>query len=350
MNNTSGSARDSFAFDGTMADYARIAFVNLLLTLLTLGVYAFWGSARARRYLWSHTRFVDDHLEWAGTGKELFKGFVAVFFLVMLPLFLLNMLLQSAIMRGEPLLAFLLGFGFMISLFYLFGVAHFRMLRYRLSRTLWRGIRGGSDDAGWRYGAFALARGALLILTFWLTIPGYNIRLWNRRWGSMSFGPFPFEARATTKGLYARFWALIGLFFAASSGLGILMVALMTGGDAQIVSPVMSGLFYLLFALIGALYLAVYFRNAIDGLSLGGLSLRFGANSGDWLRFFAGNFALVVATLGLGVVLLPYRNWQFLITHLGATGGIDADALSQSSTRAPGEGEGLAGAFEIGAI
>ncbi len=350
MDDTTGSARDSFAFDGNMADYARIAFVNLLLTLLTFGVYAFWGSARARRYLWSHTRFIDDHLEWTGTGNELFKGFVAVFFLVMLPLFLLNLLLQSAIMRGEPLLAFGLGLGFTISLFYLFGVAHFRMLRYRLSRTLWRGIRGGSDDAGWKYGVFALARGALLLPTLWLTIPSYNIHLWNRRWGAMSFGPFPFEARATTKGLYARFWALIGLSFAAISGLGIVIVVLTQRGEAQVVSPISTALTYLLFALIGALYLAVYLRNAIGGLTLGGLSFRIAADSGDWIRFFAGNLALIVVTLGLGVVLLPYRNWQFLMTHLGATGGIDADALSQSPTRAPGEGEGLAGAFEIGAI
>ena len=39
-----------------------------------------------------------------------------------------------------------------LSLFYLTGVAYFRALRYRLSRTYWRGIRGGSEDPGFRYG------------------------------------------------------------------------------------------------------------------------------------------------------------------------------------------------------
>ncbi|MFC3712337.1 DUF898 family protein [Sphingoaurantiacus capsulatus] len=353
MDETTGSARDSFAFDGNIADYARIAFVNLLLTLLTLltlGVYAFWGSARARRYLWAHTRFVDDHLEWTGTGKELFKGFVAVFFLVMLPLLLINLLLQSAVMRGEPLTAGLLGLGFTLSILYLLGVAHFRMLRYRLSRTLWRGIRGGSDRAGWRYGGFALARGALLLPTFWLTLPSYNIALWNRRWGEMSFGPFPFETAATTKGLYKRFFGLFGLAILGFLVMGLMLGFMVAAGEARLASTLVTGFMYLLFALVGALYFAVYFRNAVGGLSLGGLHFRFLASSGDWVRFFAGNLALVVVTLGLGVVLLPYRNWQFFITHLAATGGIDADTLSQSSARAPGEGEGLAGAFEIGAI
>lgn len=345
-----GGARGSFAFEGKLGDFARIAFVNLLLTLLTLGVYAFWGSARARRYLWSHTRFIDDHLEWTGTGKELFKGFVAVLLLVLLPLFALNLLLQSAVMRGDTRLAFPLGLGFMVAIFYLVGAAHFRMLRYRLSRTLWRGIRGGSDDRGWRYGGFVLLRGVLVLVTFWLTVPSYNIALWNRRWRAMSFGPFPFEAAATTQGLYARFWALIGLGFVGMVGLAILFAVVQGASDPRVASMLGTGAAYLLFALIAALYFAVYFRNAVNGLSLGGLAFRFDASSGDWIRFFAGNFALVAGTLGIGIVLLPYRNWQFLITHLGATGGIDASRLSQSSTAAPGEGEGLAGAFEIGAI
>ena len=37
-------------------------------------------------------------------------------------------------------------------------VAAFRALRYRLSRTWWRGIRGGSDEPGWNYGGEYLGR------------------------------------------------------------------------------------------------------------------------------------------------------------------------------------------------
>lgn len=349
MHGTQGDARDSFVFQGNLRDFARIAFVNLLLTILTLGVYSFWGSTRVRRYLWANTRFIDDHLEWTGTGRELFLGFLAATLFVLLPFYALNFALQSAMMRGQPFLAVGLGIAMFVAIFYLIGVAHFRMLRYRLSRTLWRGIRGGSDDGGWRYGAAALARGFLLWITLMLTLPGYNIALWNRRWGAMSFGPHAFRTEATTKGLYRRFWALIGLSFLAVAAIGIVAMSLMPV-DARLASIVSTVLSYMWFAVIGMLYLAIYLRNAIDGLSLGGLEFRFEADSEDWLKFLMGNLLLVVATLGLGVVLLPFRNWQFLITHLGATGHIHADELTQSPTRAPGEGEGLAGAFEIGAI
>ena len=90
----------AFGFTGTWQDYAPIAFTNLLLTIVTLGIYTFWAKARTRRYLWSHTRFIDDRLEWTGTGLELFVGYVlaVVFFIV--PFGVINLILQGIMMRG----------------------------------------------------------------------------------------------------------------------------------------------------------------------------------------------------------------------------------------------------------
>ena len=45
--------------------------VNVCLTILTLGVYHFWGKAKVRRYLFSHTAFAGDRFAYHGTGKEL---------------------------------------------------------------------------------------------------------------------------------------------------------------------------------------------------------------------------------------------------------------------------------------
>jgi uncharacterized membrane protein YjgN (DUF898 family) len=40
---------DSFAFEGSWREYAPIAFTNLLLTIVTLGIYRFWATTRTRR-------------------------------------------------------------------------------------------------------------------------------------------------------------------------------------------------------------------------------------------------------------------------------------------------------------
>ena len=59
------------------------------------------------------------------------------------------------------------------------GFARFRALRYRLSRTYWHGIRGGSNDPGWNYGGEYLGRIALAGMTLFIVFPWAATRLWN---------------------------------------------------------------------------------------------------------------------------------------------------------------------------
>ena len=108
--------------------------------------------------------------------------------------------------------------------------------------------------------------------------------------------------------------------------------------------------FYLVIALIGVGYFAAYLRNAIDGLALGDLRFTLTARSMDWLKLFLGHALIVVATLGVGLVFISYRNWSFFIRHLEAVGEVDLDMLTQSTTDQSGDAEGLAAAFDIGAI
>ena len=59
---------------------------------------------------------------------------------------------------------------------------------------------------------------------------------------------------------------------------------------------------------------------------------------------------LAVITLGLGVAYWGYRNWAFMVRHMHLYGEINVTALAQSTTHAPGEAEGFADAFDIGAL
>src|SRR4028119_1352775 len=98
----------AFTFTGDWREFLPIALTNLLLTVVTLGIYRFWATARERRYLWSRTRFIDDHLEWTGTGKEMFIGFLIVM-AVLLPILLFFQFgFTAMIFRGEEAAAFLI--------------------------------------------------------------------------------------------------------------------------------------------------------------------------------------------------------------------------------------------------
>src|SRR5882672_2338743 len=66
--------------------FAGLSFLNGLLRILTLGVYHFWGKTEVRQRIWSAVRIDGEPLEYRGTGAELFRGFLIVFFLILLPM------------------------------------------------------------------------------------------------------------------------------------------------------------------------------------------------------------------------------------------------------------------------
>ncbi|MCU6453823.1 DUF898 domain-containing protein [Sphingomonas sp. A2-49] len=357
----------AFRFTGTWQEFAPIAFTNLLLTIVTLGVYTFWARARTRRYLWSRTRFIDDRLEWTGTGLELFVGYLIAFVLFILPFGVINLVLQGVMMRGHQGAAGLMVFVLYLAILYLLGVARFRALRYRLSRTFWHGIRGGSDAQGVRYGWSYFWKTAASFLTVYLMTPWAMARLWNERWNAMSFGSIPFRSDARWQPVFGRFLLFYALPFVLTIALGLLFVTMMgaqMGGAfrpgaqptaAMLILFAAVGIaFYAFFfgalGLVAMIYYAAFFREAVGATSLGRLEFGFGATTKDWILLYLGNLGLVIVTLGIGTIFVPYRNWAFFVRHMAAYGEVDLDGLRQSATREPGQGEGLLDAFDVGAF
>jgi uncharacterized membrane protein YjgN (DUF898 family) len=360
---TSAPAGESrgIEFTGNWREYLPIAITNALLIICTLGIYRFWASARQRRYLWSRTHFIDDSLEWTGTGKEMFLGFLIVI-CVLAPFFLfIQFLFPALIAHGKAEAAFGIIFLFEIAIIYLGGFARFRALRYRLSRTYWHGIRGGSDDPGWNYGGEYLGRLALSSMTMFIVYPWAATRLWNGRWNAMSFGPLKFRANLDAEGLKAR-WALIYaafIFFFVGVMVAIAIVGSANAGQAgpQTASPSLGIAvlliflsFYLAIPLATLNWYAKYFRHAADATSLGDLEFSFDATTLQWLGLFLGNLGLAIVTLGFGITYWGYRSWAFMVRHLHVYGTVDLSGLTQSTTHAPREAEGFADAFDVGAI
>jgi uncharacterized membrane protein YjgN (DUF898 family) len=349
-----GQPASAFTFTGSWREFLPIAVSNLLLTVVTLGFYRFWAKARERRYLWSRTHFIDDHLEWTGTGKEMFIGFLVVA-LCLLPILLFFQFgLQAMVARGEVEAAMLITIFIYGGIFYLFGVGQFRALRYRLSRSWWHGIRGGAEARGWRYGVSFMWKNAVGYSVAGLLVPWAQTSLWNDRWNKMSFGRHPVEASADPDGLFGRWMLvylapLVGLLFGT-----VLMGAIgFAGGSSTtaVLSVVIAfGAFFLAYQVASIAYKAAFYRKAVEQTEFGGLSFAFEAGTADWLKLILGNIALVVFTLGLGFVFIGYRNWSFFVRHMEAAGEINLDHLLQSQTSASSDAEGLADAFDIGAI
>jgi len=385
----------AFEFRGDWKEFFPIAASNLLLTLVTLGVYRFWATTRERRYLWSRTRFIDDTLEWTGTGKELFLGFLMAIVALFIPIIGLQFLIQALILQGQPVLAGVLGLSFYFIILYLAGFATFRALRYRLSRTHWHGIRGGSEDPGFRYGLSYMWKTLVGGLVLGLLIPWSMTQLWADRWNAMSFGPHRFESAPEWGGLMKRY---LLLYLVPILALILFGAAIASEGGLAMGFAAVSGLLllalYVILPLLTLGYYAAFFREVIGTLSLTTINFAFAARTKQWFMLFLGNAGLFVlaalaaiipiSALGLfsglqdlqpgqdpfaqnpgliaGMVLaliipmslvgpfIRYRNWRFFIRNLEATGVIDLDLLTQSQTKVGSHGEGLFDALDMGAM
>lgn len=184
-------------YDGESGELFGLGFKVTLLTIVTLGIYTFWGKTRIRQYLWGHLMIRGDRLEYTGTGKELFFGFLLAM-AVLIPISILVGLLQFALAGYGPLAEALVNLAFYIFFLLLLGVATYRARRYRLTRSVWRGIRFGQTGSAFRYSLRFMGWLIVTVLTLGIALPVMQIRLssfeMNRTW----FGDrqFAFHGRA----------------------------------------------------------------------------------------------------------------------------------------------------------
>ena len=186
----------NFDYDGRTFSFAGLVFVNLILQILTLGIFRFWARTRERRFLWSHVSLGDDRLEYTGKGLELFLGFLIVM-VVLIPIGAIFQGLSLAVGDSETGIIIVTVL-YITGLMFLIHLAIYRTRRYRLSRTLWRGIRGTLTGSPVRYALVAMAWLPAVVLSLGLAAPFMRIALMNRELNNMHLGdrPFVFDGRA----------------------------------------------------------------------------------------------------------------------------------------------------------
>lgn len=196
-------------YEGDAGPFAGLVLKTTLLTLITLGFYRFWAKTRIRRYLWSQIGFHGDRLEYTGQGRELLFGFLIVFG-IFAALGLATNLLSLGLAGTTPGAEIAVNLMYFALIFYLIPVAQYRARRYRLSRSQWRGVRGGLDGSSFRYGALALGFQIMSLLTLGLVKPWTRLRLFAWRTRNMSFGDRRFGFDGSSKRLF-RAWILVWL-------------------------------------------------------------------------------------------------------------------------------------------
>ena len=66
--------RRGFVFTGSGREYFRIWIVNLLFTVLTLGIYSPWAKVRKAKYFWQNTRLDGHVFDFHGRPSAILRG------------------------------------------------------------------------------------------------------------------------------------------------------------------------------------------------------------------------------------------------------------------------------------
>jgi uncharacterized membrane protein YjgN (DUF898 family) len=153
-------------FIGRVGDYWRLMIRGAVFQAITLGIYRFWLFTDMRRFLWAATRVAGETPEYTGTASELLIGFlVAIGILIPIyGLFFIGSLELGLLSQLSPVIAFIVlaGFG---------EYAAYRARRYRLTRTVFRGLRFHQTGSAARYAVRALLWWFPVVLTFGLAWP-----------------------------------------------------------------------------------------------------------------------------------------------------------------------------------
>jgi uncharacterized membrane protein YjgN (DUF898 family) len=262
-------------FTGVRGDFRRLVMRGALLELLTLGFYRFWLATDMRRHLWSHTSVGGDAPEYTGTAKELLIGFL-VALAILAPVYLAYFFIgiEAELYQAFASVPLVLFF----YLFYQF--ATYRARRYRLSRTIWRGVRFWMKGSGWSYAWRAGLWMLLVMITVGLALPWCQAALERYKMGNSFYGDLAGRFEGTGWSLFKRVWSMWLAFLLVIGFIGAL------GSTAPGAAGLLGLIAVVLAPIIYAIYKAIEWEWWVSGIRFGDVRFESKLTPGAFLGLY----------------------------------------------------------------
>jgi uncharacterized membrane protein YjgN (DUF898 family) len=359
------------AFSGVRRDFFDLVKHGAGLEFVTLGFYRFWLLTDIRRHLWSNTLVGGDAAEYTGRGKELLIGFL-VALAILVPVYLAYFL---AGLEAEHIQAF--ASIPLIAFFYLFGqFAIYRARRYRLTRTVWRGVRFWMSGSGWIYALRASLWGLLVAVTLGLALPwrtaalerykmrhsyygdlqgsfeGRGWEFFKRGWWLWLLTPLAMYVFPLAPFLYGAFKAIEWRWWLSGIRFGSVRI------ESSLPRSALIGLYWkvigwiVVFGLVFSAYLAVA---AVIVASMSGTPIAEFFKSQDAMQsiplLVLAGIGYLVFALAMNIVIRVYLLRDLWVKVLGSVniGGLEAAAnVAARGEMANALGEGFADGLDVG--
>jgi uncharacterized membrane protein YjgN (DUF898 family) len=315
QNASSALPQHRFSFHGTGGAFFAIVLKNIVLTILTLGIYAPWAKTVRRQFLWQNTEVAGHRLRYHGTGQELLVGYVKVAIgyalLVGLPLALTKLV--------SPTAGTIAQFATLAVIVPLIPFAIWGSRRYLLSRTSWRGIRLRLDGSAGPYAKVFFLGYLLTIITIGVYGPIWLNRLHRISLDASGIGTKKFEYKGDDK----EVWKI---------GLKGMALTLLTCG------------FYYPW------YLADLNRYQMANTWFDGAHGELSMTGSDVFQLLVLQIFGVSMTMGLAFPWITTYSLQLTMARLRFIGPIDFAHIYQANSEGSATADGLADALDVGVL
>lgn len=326
-----------FRFTGTGSEYFRIWVVNLLLTILTLGVYSAWAKVRRLQYFYRNTSVAGAVFDYHGDPKAILKGRILALVLVAAYKISFDISTVAAVIVALVLAGIT---PWLLARAFRFKMANssYRGLRFHFRGTVaeayrmlilfpvmlgiiaffvWTLVTSYSRNPG--AGVILLAT-LLPLIALAVTVPlaHYFLKRYQHEHADYGQTPFHFHARASQ--FFKIYGKAVGFFFLGSIPAGVFGF-LTADLYAYLLDTIFGWLFALLYGLLSAyafyLFVRPYLESRIQNLvwnhtELGMHRFESKVSARSLLWIHATNLVLITLTFGLykpfaAVRLAKYR-------------------------------------------
>lgn len=327
-----------FTFTGSGSEYFRIWIVNLLLTILTLGIYSAWAKVRRNRYFYDSTHVDGSSFEYHGNPIAILKGRIIAF---------VCLVSYNLALRHSPILGLSVAAVLMVVMPWLL----WKSLQFKLYNSSYRGIRFGFRGSLGKVYWYFLVLPILCILPLYALAPLAHQQAKKFQHGESRFGTSHFSFVGKISSFYKVY--LIGF---AALVIGIVAIVAVMGAAAFSVfsnqgkapDPTQfKAFFYFMIAIYALLFslIPLFFtmmQNLIwNNTKLGEHQFTCKLKVGKTIFIMLTNVLGAALTLGLFIPFAHIRMLKYRIESMTLIPHEDLDnfvAHEQQQTSATGEG------------
>ena len=313
-------------FTGQSGEFFKIWIVNILLTILTLGIYSAWAKVRTHQYLHGHTKLEGHSFKYLATPIQVLKGrllAVAVFIVFSLlssinPLF--NLLLALLLICATPWLIV-------------------QGLRFSMRMTAYRNIRfsfeGGVGDVIINFILLPI----LSVFTLYLILPWVFQRMDKFIYDNITYGGKKFSLKTDVGQYFVA--ALTAVAFVIIAIIGIMVVGgvaafqmIGTGESEEMGTAALMAIFSLyavmfaLYFVAFAIYRAMILKHITDSLEVEGIAnFKTDMKVMDYILLSITNNLMLIFSFGLAYPVTVVRKNRFIASNLSVELTEEADKL-----------------------